>query len=278
MLFLLIAILGSSMVSIVMRLSSDKVSANLSMLAVNYLFCSLFGALYARFQLWVPEVPGFSLTTGLGLINGVLYLAGLVLLQRGVKKNGVVLASIFMKLGLLVPIVLSLVLFHEIPTQLQIVGFCLAIGAIILINRRTDSAEGKFGMGLIVLLLAGGSCDAMSKIFEVFGPAALSEQFLFYTFLMAFILSVALVIRGKERPGLQEVIFGLLIGIPNFFAAKFLLMALTKLPAVVVYPSFSVGTLLTVTLTGVAMFKERLGKYQWVALGTIVVALILLNI
>ena len=42
MLFLLLAILSSSMVSIVMRLSSDKVSANLSMLAVNYLFCAWF--------------------------------------------------------------------------------------------------------------------------------------------------------------------------------------------------------------------------------------------
>jgi multidrug transporter EmrE-like cation transporter len=69
-----------------------------------------------------------------------------------------------------------------------------------------------------------------------------------------------------------------LIGVPNFFAAKFLLGALTKLPAVVVYPSFSVGTMLLVTLTGVAVFRERLSRGQWVALAAIIVALVLLNI
>ncbi len=277
MLFLLLAVVSSSMVSIVMRISSDKVSANLSMLAANYLFCALFGAFYAHFQLWLPDMAGFSRTVGLGVVSGFLYLAGFVMLQQSVKKNGVVLSSVFMKLGLLVPIVLSLVLFKEIPTLLQIAGFCIAVGAIILINWRKDSAAGSFGAGLILLLLTGGCCDAMSKVFEVYGKANLSEQFLFYTFAVAFLLCGAMVLHKGERPGLRELIFGLLIGIPNFFSAKFLLLALTSLPAVVVYPSFSVATLLVITLTGVAVFKERLSGLQWAAVGAIVVALILLN-
>ena len=70
----------------------------------------------------------------------------------------------------------------------------------------------------------------------------------------------------------------MLIGIPNFFSAKFLLGALAKLNAVVVYPSFSVATLLIVTLTGVVLFRERLSRQQWAALGAIVAALVLLNI
>ena len=55
MLFLILAILSSAMVSIGMRLSSDKISANLSMLAVNYLICAFLGALYAGFELWVDR-------------------------------------------------------------------------------------------------------------------------------------------------------------------------------------------------------------------------------
>lgn len=277
MLFLLLAILSSTMVSVVMRLSTDKISANLSMLAVNYLICSALGALYARFDLWLPEASGFWLTVGLGVLSGVLYLAGFVMLQRSVRKNGVVLSSVFMKLGLLVPIVMSLLLFGEIPTLVQIAGFVIAVGAIVLINLKKDTGAAGFGMGLILLLLLGGGCDAMSKVFEVFGPAALSEQFLFYTFLVASLLCAGLVLGKKERPGGRELFFGTLIGIPNFFSAKFLLLALTKLPAVVVYPSFSVATLLLVTLTGVAVFRERLSGRQWFALGAIVAALILLN-
>ena len=116
MLFLILAVLSSAMVSIVMRVSSDKVSANLSMLAVNYLICSFLGALYTGFQLWPSDVPGFTTTLGLGAIDGALYLLGFAFLQANVRKNGVVLSSVFIKLGLLMPMVLSVFLFREIPT------------------------------------------------------------------------------------------------------------------------------------------------------------------
>ena len=92
------------------------------------------------------------------------------------------------------------------------------------------------------------------------------------------VASVALVVYRKEKPGVWEILFGALIGIPNFFSAKFLLGALAELPAVVVYPSFSVATLLVVTLAGVIAFKERLSKIQWTALAAIVAALVCLNV
>ena len=278
MLYLILAIMSSTMISVVMRLSSDKISANLSMLAVNYLICAVLGAGYAGFDLWLPAATGFSLTVGLGVLSGVLYLSGFVMLQRSIRKNGIVLSSIFMKLGLLVPIGMSLLMFHEIPTPAQILGFFIAVCAIVLINLKKDADAKGFGLGLIALLLVGGGCDAMSKVFEVYGPANLSEQFLFYTFAVAFLLCAGIAAYGKERPGLRELMFGTLIGIPNFFSAKFLLLALGRLPAVVVYPSFSVATLLCITLAGVAVFRERLGKLQWVALTAIVAALVLLNI
>lgn len=278
MVFLLLAILSSAMISIMMRLSSDKISANLSMLATNYLVCSLLGAAYGGFQLVLPQVEGFSTTLWLGLISGVLYLAGLVMFQANTRKNGVVLSSVFMKLGLLVPIVVSVLFFHEIPGPGQIVGFAIAVLAIVLINLKKDGNGNAFGFGLIVMLLLSGGADVMAKIFDVLAPQSLSSQYLFYTFFTAFALCLVLVIRKKERPGFRELLYGTLIGIPNFFSAKFLLAALTKLPAVVVYPSFSVGTMLIVTLTGALVFRERLTKLQWIALAAIILALVLLNI
>ena len=278
MFYLILAILSSSMISIMMRLSTDKISANLSMLATNYLVCSLLGAVYGGFRLVVPQEPGFSVTLWLGLLSGVLYLAGLVMFQTNTRKNGIVLSAVFMKLGLLVPFVASVLFFHESPTGVQIAGFCIAVFAIVLINMKKEDTGAHFGFGLIVMLLLSGGADVMAKVFDVFGPASLSPLYLLYTFFTAFVLCVVLVVRKKERPGFREVLYGTLIGIPNFFSAKFLLAALTKLPAVVVYPSFSVGTMLIVTMTGVIAFRERLSKVQWVALAVIIAALILLNI
>lgn len=278
MLFLLLAIFSSSMISIVMRFSSGKITANLSMLATNYFICSFLGAAYAGFDLAAAEDPGFSRTVVIGLISGVLYLAAFVAFQSNTNKRGVVLSSVFMKLGLLVPIVVSVLFFKELPTAVQIIGFCIAIFAILLINLKNDGSGKGFGFGLILMLLLSGGADVMAKIFDVFAPQAHSALYLFYNFATAFTLCVLLVIQKKERPGLRELLYGALIGIPNFFSAKFLLASLTKLPAVVVYPSFSVGTMLIVTMIGVLVFRERLSKLQWGAMGAIVAALILLNI
>ena len=92
------------------------------------------------------------------------------------------------------------------------------------------------------------------------------------------VLCLALMLYKKQRPGRYELLFGVLIGVPNFFSARFLLRALGSLPAVIVYPTFSVATILVVTLAGVVFFGEKLTRRQWLALGAILAALVLLNI
>lgn len=278
MVYLLLAILSSALIAVIMRLSSGKVKANLSMLAANYLVCLLLSAVFAGFRGFPTEQSGFPLTLIMGVGNGALYLLGFALLQYNTRRSGVVLSSVFMKLGLLVPMVLSVFLFREIPTAIQSVGFVLAVAAILLINYEKGSAKGTGKLALVLMLLAGGSGDAMSKVFSVYGPEKLGDTFLFYTFLSALILCVLAAAAKKERPHPAALLFGLLVGVPNFFSARFLLLALGQLPAVIVYPTFSVATVLLVTLVGVGLFRERLKKNQWLALVIILAALVLLNI
>jgi len=276
--YLLLAIISSALVSLMMRLSTDKVKGNIAMLVVNYFVCMCLAAGFAGFGSIMPERSGLGQTMGLGALNGVLYLASFVLFQLNVKKNGVVLASTFMKLGLLVPMVLSIFLFGEIPGVVQIIGFALAIIAILMINLEKDAGGRGFKFGLVLLLLCGGAADAMSKVFEEVGNAELSQQFLLYTFVTALILCLCLMAYKKQKIGKNEIIYGALIGIPNFFSAKFLLKSLESVDAVIAYPTFSVATILVVTLVGVLAFKEKLGKRQWTALCIILAALVLLNV
>ena len=277
MLYLLLAIVSSALVSVIMRLSSHKVSGSTGMLAVNYLMCLAVAAVQTGGDI-LPQSTGLAAAVGMGAVNGFFYLAGFVLLQRSVKENGVVLSSVFMKLGLLVPMVVSVVLFGELPSAVQSAGFCMAVAAIVLINWEKGQMSVKIRADLLLLLLAGGSGDAMSKVFEELGDPILSDLFLLCTFGAALILCLCLAVRKKERIGLWETMFGLLIGVPNYFSARFLLRSLEDLPAVIVYPSFSVATILVVTLAGVCFFRERLGKRQWVALLAILLALALLNL
>ena len=275
---LILAICSSAAISLIMRLSSDKVRNNVSMLAVNYLTCLLMAALFTGPGQFFPKDGALPRALALGAVHGILYLASFVIFQRSVHRSGVVLSAVFMKLGLLVPMVVSIFLFSEIPGPAQAIGFVLALAAIVLINYETGAAVSGSMSGLLLLLLLGGSADAMSKIFEELGPVHLSAQFLLYTFFTALLLCLGLVWHRKQRFTRWELAYGFAIGIPNFFSARFLLGALEVLPAVIVYPTYSVATLLLITLAGTLFFREQLKKQQWIALGLILLALVLLNL
>ena len=278
MLYFVMAVLSSSAISLVMRLSTDKAVSRFSMLAVNYIVCTLLGIGYTAVSWTTQEFAEASKTMGLGAINGVLLLSSFVLLQYNTRKNGIVLSSLFMKLGLLVPMVMSVVVFHETPAATQIAGFCIAVGAIVLINLKGKEQVKRIGAGLLLLLLLGGSADAMAKVYEAIGSVQLSDLFLAVSFAASFVLCLGLVVFKKEKFDRKSFLYGILIGIPNFFCSKFLLGALRSLAAVVVYPTFCVATILIVTLCGVLLFRERLTRRQWIALAAIVAALVLLNI
>lgn len=277
MIYLLLTVFSSALVSIVMRLSEYKVKNNFGMLAVNYLVCTLISAAYAMGS-WPALGSQLHLTAGFGVVNGLLYLISFVLLQVNVQRNGVVLSSTFMKLGLLVSLLVSVVFFREIPDGLQVLGFVLAVGAIILINYKKQETAAEFKSGLIWLLLCGGMGDAMSKIFGESGVAELEAQFLCFTFLTALVFCTLLMLAKGQKPEKWELLFGVLIAIPNYFSSKFLLGALEAVPAVIVYPVYSVGSILVVTMAGVLLFRERLSRQQWAGIGAILVALILLNL
>lgn len=279
MLYLLLAILSSAMISIVSRLSEKQVTHNLGMLVMNYLMCALLGGFSAGLgTLFNPSDPQLAITTAMGCFNGILYLVSFLLLQVNIRHSGVVLSATFMKLGLLVTMVVSVFLYREIPGLTGAIGFLLAVAAIILINYKKGSTGTGFRSGLLWLLLCGGMADAMSKVFEESGVPGMGNQFLFFTFATALVFcTLSMLVKG-QRIGKWEALFGLLIGIPNFYSSKFLLWSLRDVAAVVAYPVYSVGTILVVTLAGLLLFRERLEKRQWLALGIILMALVLLNI
>ena len=279
MIYLIIGILFSSMLSILLRISEKYVKGDTATLAMNYVCCTVVAFFDAgALKVFSPH-PSLSIAVILGIIGGFAYLGSFLLLQYNIKTNGVVLPATFMKLGLLVPTISSVVIFHERPEVVQIMGFCLAILAIILINSgKKSDGNGELKIGLLVaLLILAGIGDVMSKCHEEWGSTDLSEGFLFFIFLVACTLCLGVTAYKKQKIGLWEIFFGTIIGIPNYYSSKFILVALNTIPAVVVFPTFSVGCIVVVTLAGLLLFKEKLTKRQGTALGMIMVALAMLN-
>lgn len=248
------------------------------MLCVNYFMCLVLAVFYTGPGKLFTSGEGIGWAAGLGTINGILYLTSFVVLQSSIRKNGVVLSATFMRLGVLVPTLLSIFVFHEIPGGLQMIGFLLALAAIILINFEKGQGGATFKTGLILLLVGGGTADFMAKIYDEMGTAEYEEHFLCLTFVAASILCVILALKKGQKLAKQDVLFGLLVGIPNYYSARFLLKAVGEVPAVIAYPTYSVATIVVISMVGVICFKEKLTKRQQAAIGVILVALVLLNI
>lgn len=277
MFYLLLSILGGSLISVILRLSNGKVKSSIAMLFANYVTCVLLAAAFIGFGNVLPRTEGVGHALSLGGINGVLYLTAFVLMEYTTRKDGVVLPAIFSKLGLLVPIALAFFVFGEMPTAFQLAGSVIAVLSILLINYEKGT---KFSLNLwlILLLLSDGAGAAMLKVFGETGDTALSDHFILYTFFFAGLLCCLLMLLKKERLGVKEIVFGALIGVPNFMGSRFLMKALEEMPAVIAYPSRSVAVILVVALAGVLLFGERLRKNQWIAVTAILASLVLLNI
>ncbi len=278
MIFLLFSILANCTTSIFMRLSQGKVKARTSLLSVNYLTCSIAALCFVEGTPF-PGGEGQGLALLMGLFNGMIYLGALALIQYNIRINGVVFSSVFSKIGdLMVPLAASILFFEERPLPLQILGAAIAIGAIIAMNYQPGHKQERFLFPLMLLFILDGMVGTMAKIFRQVGNGDLSSHFLFYTFGMAFLLSAAFSLIRKEKPGFTELFYGILIGIPNYFSSRLLLWALKTVPAVVAYPVRSVLVLVLVALAGVLLFREKLRRVQWYAVGAVLVSVVLLSI
>ena len=279
MIYLLLAIASSAMVSICMRLSEKHVKNEMGMFMANYAVCIALSYGFMNHALSVSAERSVLIMWLLGVISGILYLVSFVAMKINMKYNGIVLASTFMKLGILIPTVMAVLVFREVPKVTQLAGIGFAIAAIVIINfEKGSSGESLKKIWLIGLLVLSGFTDAMANIYEQIGSSALKDDYLLVTFIFAFIFAVIFTVRDKVKVSVKDILFGMLIGIPNYFSARFLLLALGSVKAVLVYPMYSVATIIVVTLAGLTFFGEKLSRKKMFALSLIGIALCLMNI
>ena len=261
MLFLALATLSSSVLALVLKYLNGENTYGVYF--VNYLTCALLSFLTLEDKaLW----QGDPLPLWLGAVGGFVYLASLVVYGYSIRTSGAVLASVFTRLGVLVPIALSVAFFGERPSWLQGAGILLAVAAAVAMNGLPKGEEararGRLFLPLLLTLLFNGCSDSMSKIFAYAGRREEDGLFVFFIFFFAGLF----------------MLLGALVGVPNFCASRLLLAALTRLPAFVVYPCYSVGAILVISLCSVLLFHERLSRRQWGAVGMILAAVALLNL
>lgn len=284
MIYLIFAILCSSSITLLFRFTEKKDINKYGMLCTNYLICIASSLYFTGYSSNViPSGHQGTMAFGFGIVNGVIYLAGLVLNQRNVKTNGPIMTATFSRLGLLIPITGSIILLGERPGAIKILGILLAVFAIIFVSsnngkEETASKGFKEKSWLIIMLVVSGTSGLLTKIFQYTGNGQWDNQFLLYTFSMAFVLCTILLVKSGKKIKPEDVLYGIALGLPNYMSSRFELKALNQIPAFIVFPSESICTILVVSLFSMVIFKEKITKKQVISILIIMAALVLLNI
>lgn len=283
--YLILAIISSAAMALALKIFPTRDGNRYGIILGNYLTCIVTAFFMIPDKSVLARTDGKTLV--LGVIAGILFIVALISMQSSIRYNGAILTSAFSKLGLIVPLVLSIIFWGERPGVLQIIGLLLVLSAVWIISGNKEEKAGGEGSArqlfwLLTVLLCFGMADAMAKVFEQMGSREMDGVYFLILFCTSAVLALCLLFYEKRKTGakflLKQFLAGIIVGIPNYFSSALLLKALVGLPAIIVYPCFSTGTILLVTLISAAFLKERLDGRKIAGLVIILAALVLLNI
>ncbi len=301
MFFLLLAVASSAAMALIFKYSESRDGNRYALTSANYLTAFIvslgmcwisqnswtdvsyqelwadLGQVFFRGETLEPQTS-LAWSLGLGLPSGFFLFLGLVFYQAAVREAGVSLAGSFAKLGILLPMILSLVFWKELPGFLQWIGIILALAAILAVSWPGPGQRRAFQLPLILLFLSVGLADFSNKLFQKLAIMEHKSFFLAASFGSALLLSLVPNFIGRIQVARRDLWLGFCVGVPNLLSSYFLIMALDRYPAVLVFPVFSAGTIVAIFGVSHVFFGERLSRRAYVAMSLILPALVLINL
>jgi drug/metabolite transporter (DMT)-like permease len=280
MFFLILAILCSSSLALILKHGHVK-NANITMLINgNYLTASLIALGFILFKYGFH----YSIEAILfGAVLGILLAGTFVIYSKAISLAGTALATVSARLSVLIPVLLSIMLFGENPNIKMIFGFLLALVTLYLFylslkNHHNSSTSKNKYLYLLGLLLGIGLIDFSMKLYEhKFLPEG-KGVFVFTMFFSAFVYTLVFLLVKKIKFDKGTYSLGLILGIPNVLSITFLLEALSRLPAIVVFPVMNIGVIVITAVVAYLVWKEKINLYGRIAIALGIAAILLLKL
>ena len=277
--YLICAIFCGASINLGFALAGRKGLDSLNTTLLNYVAACGVSAVSFALKMRSGEITrafSGSVTVPLALVAGVIYLACLLYIQKALAENGPSATTMFNRLSMVIPVLVSILVFREHAGPVRWLGIALAIGSLLLFNWEGSL---KFNRVLMVLWAIGGGAELANSLFAKLCPAADKPFYMTLVFGTAG-LCTALLLAKRKGPKIsaKEAAAGLAIGCVNLGSASFTVSALQHLPTSLVYPTLTVSIILLTTLAGVLFFGDKLKKQHKAALALAVAAVIILNL
>jgi drug/metabolite transporter (DMT)-like permease len=282
MLYILISAIASVSVAILLKQARHRGMDAAQLITWNYLAAlTLCAVIFQPTTQWANDhtLPWFSLLA-LSVVLPGIFLA----LSRSLHVAGLVKTEVAQRLSLLLSLSAAFIWFGETITPLKMAG--LAVGLLAILGLITGRANNSGGSGervwpwLLLVWMGYALVDVLLKNISAAGvPFSLS---LLITFSIAFTGMMAWQLvrhfQGDQKLTGKHMAIGLVMGSLNFANIALYVLAhqsLASQPAIV-FAMMNILVVVLGTLAGVAIFKEKLGKQHWIAIGAALVAIGLL--
>ena len=248
---------------------------NLQALIANYLTGAVCSYLFLETTFSLDYILQVSWLYH-AIIIGILFFIVFNLYSFGIQKVGISITTVANKMSLIIPVGAALLLYPKSNTfdLLKGVAFLLAIIGIYL----SSTTGGKLNFNkkylwLIVLVFIGqGISDAIFNDFAQKFPKEGSYLFFMILFFFASITGILILlgqsITSKKPLQLKNLFWGVIFGIPNFFSLVFFLKALEdpNISSAEVFPLVSMGVVVSSSVIGLLIFKEKLTQNNWIGI------------
>ena len=300
-LFLFISVFSGAVKGFFAKKVSDKTSGLKSAVLSNLirmLFCIPVGLIFVA-------IDGFS---HLSVSSSVLWTACfcgvttsvfIITWLLAVKTSAYTAMDAVLSMGVLVPILLSSIIYHEYITTSQIIGLVLLLGAVFLMSLYTNQIKQRLTLPAVLLLIvvgvSSGITDFSQKIFTYNAMGTPASVFNFYVYVFSAItlslvfLTLSIVEKKQASlPGIdapkqslldkRKVIYIAIMAIFLFCNSYFKTLSANLLDATKLYP-LSQGTAIVLSLLmSTFFFKEKIKPVCIVGLIVLFIGLLLLNV
>lgn len=288
---LALAIFSSASIAWLFKISEGPIGGKMNRFRVTT--TNYFVAFLVSLMIFISQNSAMSFTDKVkyvdwqsillvGIPAGVCFFLSFIFYQVSVKENGASLSGMFGKLGILVPMLVSIFLWKELPSLLQSLGILLAMAAMIVVNLpEKGTVVNKIRASLLLLFVFGGLAEFSSKLFQKMGQPSDKPAFLFVVFFVAFLFSLIMTLyssKSEDSILFKDLLMGVAVGVPNLLSSFFLISALNELPATVVFPVYSASAIGLISIGSALFFKEKLTKKSWIGILVTMIALVLVNI
>ena len=217
---------------------------------------------------------------------GFLFISVFCITGKTAQNMGLSVASVASKMSVIIPVLSGVLLFGDRFNLMNILGVIIALMAVYLTTKKSDTRGlSKHLIWLPLALFLGAGCiDALLKIIQHHYLADSDiSLFSMTTFLTAglvgFLVLMVQLFRGQTTFRGNSVLGGLLLGVPNFFSifCMFKMLDNSTWNSATIFTFHNVGIVLLSTLLGVFLFKEVMQKLNWLGIVFALVSLVLLS-